>query len=505
MIQDELKPSRRRRLSLSVRVSMWLVIGAVLPLIAIVTITTSQTLPGLTTQAQTQMQSDAKTRVQLINAYLQERILDAQTLTQVPSLQQFMVTPPPPHTPTAAYKDAQQHASYALVAGILRDKRYQTWSVFNTKGDLMLYYPKAPTPHGQSLVPASYEQAVKTGNTVISDVYYDPIAKQATVDIYSPIITMQEHAYLGFMRATLNLDYIWTIVKDDVNGTGSYAFITDQNGIRIADPIANRRFTSVATLDNGVQSTIKQEARFGSATNDTPLVKDDAVHNALKQGGQQSLFQAQPAGTNEQYQIVRYKTDLVPWSYFVLSPVSTVTATANQQLLLIGIATAFIALLMAIIGLLIGRGVGRPIMLSVDSLRHSSESMSLLATKQQDAASEQMWVVDSSQVGLQSVQYYTEATSIAARELDKVARYILQRWGHLNQNEAQQALGKIISTADYIEQASQYQHVSNQKLSTALKVATQVTEQLVAGTTSATDAATQMERVVLQLRNVVGK
>ncbi|MBO0796325.1 MAG: hypothetical protein J2P36_35995, partial [Ktedonobacteraceae bacterium] len=94
-MQEEFKPLRRRRFSLSVRITAWLVIGAILPLIAVVAITESLTIPQLGDQSRIQLQNDAKTRVQLINAYLQERILDAQTLTQVPSLIQFMQTPPP--------------------------------------------------------------------------------------------------------------------------------------------------------------------------------------------------------------------------------------------------------------------------------------------------------------------------------------------------------------------------------------------------------------------------
>ncbi|MBO0782257.1 MAG: methyl-accepting chemotaxis protein, partial [Ktedonobacteraceae bacterium] len=420
----------------------------------------------------------------------------------VPSLIQFMQTPPPPQTPQATYTDIQQHALYSLAAGSIRDKRYQNWSAYDTKGEPVLYYPKLPQKHGQFLVPPTYLQAVKTG-TIISDVYYDPAIQQATVDIYSPIATT-DHTYLGFMRATLSLDYIWTIVKDDVNGAGSYAFIVDQHGIRIADPDPNQRFSSVAALPDDLQQQIQQEARFGN-TNPVPTIADPAAVQGLNQGGNQGLFQAQPAGKNEPFQVVRYNTSVVPWNYFVLSPISTVTASANQQLLLTGIATALVVLAMMIIGPLIGRNVGRPIMRSVDSLRRSSESMSSLATRQQDAASEQMWVVDSSQVGLQSVQYYAEATTVAARELARVAGEMAQRWRQLGEREAHQALEKLVTTARYIEQASQYQNQSSQKLSTALKVATQVTEQLVAGTTSATDAATQMERVVTQLRNVVGK
>ena len=66
-------------------------------------------------------------------------------------------------------------------------------------------------------------------------------------------------------------------------------------------------------------------------------------------------------------------------------------------------------------------------------------------------------------------------------------------------------LEQIISTTTYLAQASDYQDASNQKLATALRVATQVTEQLHNGTTSATLAATQLEEVVGELCKVVGR
>jgi X-X-X-Leu-X-X-Gly heptad repeat protein len=66
-------------------------------------------------------------------------------------------------------------------------------------------------------------------------------------------------------------------------------------------------------------------------------------------------------------------------------------------------------------------------------------------------------------------------------------------------------LEQIVTASRYIEEATNHQSSSNQKLATALKVATQVTEQLAAGATSATDAASQLEDVVQQLRSVVGR
>ncbi|HLZ56653.1 MAG TPA: cache domain-containing protein [Ktedonosporobacter sp.] len=499
---------KKRRLSLSLRVSFGLVLAAILPLILTIAFIEYQTIPALTAQAQNTMQSDAKTRVQLIDTYLKERILDTETLTQVPSLQAFMVLPPPPQTPLAVYQDAQVHAGYSLAAGIFRDKNYATWTMFTPQGQPLLYYPTtaAPKPHGQSLVPAAQLQAVSQGKPFISPVYYSPDTRKASVDIYAPVIPQQPQKVIGFLRATLNLDYIWNIVGGDLhnNGTGSYAFILDENGVRIADTEADRLFMSVAPLPQDIQTSISNEQRFGTA-NPVTLLADPAVAATLQRNSQTTTFQAQPATQKEQFQIVQQSVSTVPWRYYVLSPVSTVTAVATNQLLVTLLVAIFVSLVAALFGLFAGRGITRPILAAVEYLRGSSQSLSALATGQQDAASEQSWVVDSSQVGLQSVQYYTNATKVAAHLLNQVGTELATHWEQVDARTARLALERMIKAAQYIEEATEYQSSSNEKLSTALKVATQVTEQLVVGTTSATDAATQLEQVVDQLRSVVGK
>ena len=94
MSQSKLNPRYRRGLSLSLRVSVLLMIAAILPLL--ITVASSELLsrPALVTQANIAMESDAQSRVQLIDTYLSERLLDVETLTQVPSLISFMATPP---------------------------------------------------------------------------------------------------------------------------------------------------------------------------------------------------------------------------------------------------------------------------------------------------------------------------------------------------------------------------------------------------------------------------
>lgn len=494
--------ARRQRTSLSVRISIGLVFAAVLPLLITLVFSELQSRPTLTTQANEAMTSDAQSRVQLINTYFNERLLDAQTLSQVPSVQTFLQATPS-HTP--GYQDLAVHASYALAAGSFRDKHYITWTLFDTQGTLRLSYPTVPKAHGKYLVPPEDLQRVTALKTFTSAVYYNPTTKKASVDIYSPIGGMANTPFLGFMRATLNLDYIWNIVRQDTenNNNGRYAFILDENGVRIADTQQSRLFTAVAQLPAQMQHRITNEARYGS-TNGAPTLADATVaqhlHNTTN-----TTFEGQPTGHNEMFQIVQLAASTVPWTYYVLSPVSVVTLVANQQLLFTGFVALAISALAAIIGIIVGRRISYPIMTSVESLQKSSYALNSLATRQQDAASEQMWVVDSSQVGLQSVQYYTDATKAAARQLHGIGTELAHNWYTVNAQVALQHLERAIAAAQYIEQAAQYQGTSNQKLATALKVATQVTEQLAAGATSATNAATELEHVVEELRYVVGK
>jgi len=509
MSQQDFATTRRRRFSLSIKVSIALVCAAMVPLLITLGFSEWQTRPQLIAQANKAMEGDAKTRVQLIDAYLHERLLDTQTITQVPSIQDFLAAPPG----APDYQTLTLHAQYGLSAGTFRDKNYTTWALFDPKGQLRLSYPTLPKAHGQYLVPPQNLQAVVSGRNFVSAVYYNPDTKKASVDIYVPIATpqlpgapQQKPRLLGFLRATLNLDYIWNIVTTDSgnNGTGSYAFILDENGVRIADTQSDRLFKSVASLPANVQQQISQEQRFGS-TNPVPILADSTLAGKIQRSTPISNFQMQPGGQKEVFQVVHNPTTVLPWHYFVLSPVNTVTALANQQLIVTIIVAVSMSILVALLGLIVGRGITSPILRSVENLRSNSYALSSLASRQHDAASEQMWVVDSSQVGLQSVQYYTDATKIAARQLNDVGTELVHRWQYMDPRATRKSLEQIVTASRYIEEATQHQSSSNQKLSTALKVATQVTEQLAVGATSATDAATQLEEVVQQLRDVVGK
>ncbi|GHO73158.1 hypothetical protein KSD_09290 [Ktedonobacter sp. SOSP1-85] len=499
---------QRRLISLPLRISLGLVLATILPLVITLFVIEWRTQPILSDQANTTMQGDAQTRVKLIDTYFNERVLDAKTITQVPTVQQYLLTPSTDPT----YADQTKHTIFALAAGMYRDPNYTTWQLYDRQGKLRLAYPTTQKPalHGNILVPQRYQDNVFAGQTVISTVYYNPDQQKATVDIYSPVVALTPegkptNTIIGFIRVTLGLDYIWNTVKDDNqrNGKNSYAFILNEDGVRIADTDPKRIFTAVQDLPSDVKQQVDNEQRYGP--NGIQVAKDATLYQHLKNDKASLVtYQAQPNEQNESYQIVQKSVDVVPWKYYVLSPLSTVNAVAQQQLEVTLLVALIMSGLVAIIGLVAGRSLTRPILQAVNALRDSSDALNSLASRQRDASTEQMWVVESSQIGLQSVQYYTEAINSAAAQLATVGKNLGQNINQLDRQKLLQAVEHVQNGAKYIENAAQYQNESNKKLATALKVTNQVTEQLASGATSATDAAAQLEEVVDQLRAVVG-
>ncbi|HEU5380700.1 MAG TPA: cache domain-containing protein, partial [Ktedonobacteraceae bacterium] len=403
--------------------------------------------------------------------------------------------------------DAAGQAS--LQAGVERDKNYITWSLFNSSGIRMLSYPQQPAAPQEIASQPEWFQTIKTSQTgqpEISPVYYDTTTHKAFVDIYSPIYQggRPDGPFLGFLRVKLNLDYIWGIVRSDrgIGNSGS-SFVLDQNGVRIADTYNQSLFTAVAPLSSSLQRQIATQNWY--ETKNSPIVqRNTLLADALKSPSPQNHLTMTPYGQTQTYQAALYKATIVPWTYFVISPSSVVTRVADQQLLTTIAGALVLLVLAALIGWLVSNRINRPIMHSVDQLRKNSEALNSLARKQQSASKEQSWVIDSVQVGLRSVQYYTDATRIAAHRLGEIGARLKRSGRQQNGETIKQSLQDVINVAHYIEEATHYQMDGSQKLITAIKVASQVNEQLTNGSTSATEGASQLRQVVDDLRNVVG-
>lgn len=297
--------------------------------------------------------------------------------------------------------------------------------------------------------------------------------------------------------------------------------IVDHNGVRIAytntngfnytssDPSGMAHpaglFKAIAPLSPTVQQTINDEQLYGNDRKPVVALSDTALAAQLQNPHGSATFQLTPAEQKEPYQVARTSSTILPWTYLVFSPLSTITSIANQQRLYTWIIVSLVLVLTILVGIIVGQRLTSPILRSVNFLLNNSKSLKTLATKELSTATEQKWMVESSQVGLQSVQYYTKATNVAAHRLNEISSDLRSNWQHLNTQTIERYLDEMSTAAKYIENAAEHQEDSSKSLATAIRVTTQVTDQLASGASATNDAANQLESVVDQLRHVVGR
>jgi len=243
---------------------------------------------------------------------------------------------------------------------------------------------------------------------------------------------------------------------------------------------------------------ITNEACYGLSSQ-VPVLADSTLADMKQSTHPPTTFQTTPAGQSELFQVTQRPITVVPWTYVVLSPLSTVTAVADQQLLITSLIVFPVLGIAALIGLLSGQRITRPILRAVDSLLGNSHVLTTLATKQKSVASEQKWVIDSfldtSLLGLQAMHYHGQNSKLVTRRLSGMAIEVQQRWHLLDAQAAKQASEQIVAATQYIEQATRSQETSKQKVAQAMRIMLLVNEQLVTGVTSAASASTHLKAV----------
>lgn len=447
------------------------------------------------------METDAQTHAQLIDNYLSQKMLILKSLDYTPLVQDFLFDP------VGDQKNASTIVQNGLAIQKLVDTDIIVATFFSPQGKVLLSYSLygvKPQPHGKYMIPPEDAQQIAKGQQFVSGVYYNPVTHQSTVDLYTPVYSTALKRLLGVVRDTLVLNTLWNFVNSEkgANGSGSYAFILDQNGVRVVDPDPNALFTSVAPLDATMQQHIIDENLYGK-TGAVPVLADANLSSIQSQQKPPVTFQEVPAGNNESFQVTRRQLSTVPWTYFVLTPVNEVVAVANQQLLIIVLIASAIVLPVAVIGWIVGNRISSPIKRSVDSLVKNSHVLNQLSEREKTASSEQVWIVEASKTGLKSQQYYTEASQIAVRQLNKLGRDVLQQQ-HVDLQLTLNAIARMLSIGLYFEKAIGYQNETNNKVAAAVEVTNEVAEQLASGAISASEAANELDWIVSQLRQIVG-
>jgi methyl-accepting chemotaxis protein len=497
--------ARKRRLSLSVYISLLLVVIAIIPLLVTIGGIEIVLRPSLIAQISADMERDAQTHVQVIDTYLAERLNDIETLGESDPIRQLM----------AGNATSEVAATNLLFTDLHRDiADYISLSLLDLRGNVVLSYPTAPTLHGKYLIQPTLLKQIRTSEKVfVSDVFYDPLANNPSVDLYTHVVDKNFQS-IGVIRASLSLHRLWQPVDNtpQEEGTGSYAFVLDQHGVRIAYTNPNHSgfthpqylFKAIAPLTNDFQQRIVDENLYGNVTNAVTTSADSTLATIQNNTQSPLIFQFNPLGLGQTFEAARYNSTVVPWTYYVVKPLSTVTGIADQQLLGIFVVVTIMILLALVIGLQVSRRITAPIIHSVSLLRKNSLSLKTLAHEEQVVATEQSWMVEASQIALQSIRYYTNAASVASQQLTDLSVDLMRQSNNFNDFRLNRSLQDITEAAKYVDLAIKHQESANEKLAAALRVTTRAMEQLTNGAKATDDAAAQLEHIVYQLTDVVG-
>ena len=524
----------RRRLPLTVRLSLLVLFAAILPLAAVVGVNDYFARGTLISQGTNALTTDVKAKSTLISEYLLERVQDGEALVTLPTTPAYLTCIDAQALPPAqaAVVEAQANCASptlgqtfyegsncrALHVGIQRSKQYLDWSLFDARGDALLSSSTQNCAASNVAPPAKEDLApvLQQGKSVISAVYYNAQQKYAYLQLYTPIPTPDGKQVLGFLRATLRLDYIYNIVngEDGANGNGSYAFIVDSNGVRIADTHAADLFTAIQPLTASAQQLIATEKRYGSDAA-VPVESLPGVAAQLGASSASSSFQSTDTpGGSAKFQFVRQQLSITDpasgnalgpgWTYFELSPLTTVTQVADDQLKTSLLSAGVVAILAILLGLLIGSRTASPVQAASGEVEGAAVALKLLAARQENSASEQQWVVDACKTGLDGVRYLSDAMNQAARRIMDASNWFNDYWDRLTEDQAKRTVQHLLELSRYIDEAARRQHASSERLDKAITVTIQVSDQLVAGAGAATQSADALEQVVSNLQRVVG-
>jgi hypothetical protein len=497
--------SPRRRFSLSVYISILLIAIALITLIATISSIEIFLRPALINQISSDMQKDAQTHVQLIDTYFSERLNDVKILSSSQTLKALL----------SGNQNETVPVSDLLFSAFHRDVAdYISLSVLNAQDQVVVSYPNAPQSHGSYLIePEAKTQLQGSAGVVTSDVFYDPLANNPYVDLYARIFS-NSFQTLGTLRASISLHRLWEPIDSETqqNGSGSYAFVLDQHGVRIAytnpDHSGFTRpqylFKAIAPLSASFQQQIQSENLYGNSANSVTTVEDHGLTATQAPNQPPAIFQFNPAGQKQTFVAARYTSAIFPWTYFVLKPLNSVTGLADQQLQTVILIVSVVILLAVILGGLTGRRIALPIIRSVLSLRTSSQVLKSLAEQEQTVATEQTWMVEASQMAMKSVKYYTYAVRKVSRRLVFLCTDLKEDPTHFDRARLANVLTEMTKMAEYIEMAMKYQEQANEKLMSSIHMTTQTATQLTRDAKSTDETAAQLEQIVQQLTRVVG-
>jgi signal transduction histidine kinase/CheY-like chemotaxis protein len=363
-------PARRRRLLLLPR--DWSVRGKLLALVVVTAALPAAVGAALTLAHGQSMAEEAAAALlgargdQLVtelDSFHREHLAAVVRLGYLPSLRQFVVAP------AEAREAAEGSALSACAALVDNDPDLRSVVLLGSDGKILL--TTNGRGRGTDLSFRSYVQEGLKGKQVISDVFVSVARRNEEPEA---LIAYAVPAYrapgdlAGLLVAYLRADAFWRTITafNDRAGTGSYAVVLDELGVRIAHGTRpDYLFRPAGPLPPDVVEQMIAERRFGDNTRAyLERVLDRPEQFALARAptlGQQRLQRYLADATEKLSLAEARRLTTVPWTVVVRVPEEVVMGPPRRLTLKLLLLGAVGSLLAVVLGLGLSRRLLRPI------------------------------------------------------------------------------------------------------------------------------------------------
>lgn len=296
--------------------------------------------------ARAQMDGRARSGIERIELYLNERRADVTVLAAANNVRTLL----------ESGSNRTMAADVMSRIRIIKEAyQYDDISVLNTSGRVVV--STNPDFHDQLWDTPEVNLALQ-GQTIVSDIRTDATGR-AFFQVLAPVLNSRRRV-LGAIDARMSMDDLNTILASDADSTaaGSYSVLLDDHLIRIANPIYPQTlYQPVAPLPPAVKQQMIQTQRFGPQTailleqinEATAYVKDEADKLRANPQLEQVFFEGIAGSTGMPSHGVMRRLKSMPWFYIHRVPTASYTGTVDQQ--------AWNGLLMTVVAAVIATGL----------------------------------------------------------------------------------------------------------------------------------------------------
>ena len=170
-------------------------------------------------------------------------------------------------------------------------------------------------------------ETMQSAETVVTDVYYDPVLDEPIIYISTPIVR-REISVVGILRLKLNASFLQELIErsSGLVGEDSFAVLFDEHLIHLAHGThPDTLFTAVAPLPDNILSELIAEQRLPELDKETLFMDLYELESNLRESqeaaSQATYFNATDVATGDRVdRVAVVKVDEAPWLLAFFQP-----------------------------------------------------------------------------------------------------------------------------------------------------------------------------------------